>query len=84
MSENIGIVDSTHLLRRLPVSYPCIGEECLCTMSILVKIAEATLFFLETLAWLAIAYVAFMLVGGGALAWLAGLGHEGGDQAVEG
>ncbi len=43
-------------------------------MSTLVKIAEATLFFLETLAWLAIAYVAFMLVGGGALAWLAGIG----------
>ncbi|MCT1691451.1 DUF2568 domain-containing protein [Brevibacterium sp. p3-SID960] len=43
-------------------------------MSTLVKLAEATLFFLETLAWLAIAYVAFMLVGGGALGWLAGIG----------
>ena len=38
MSENIGIVDSTHLLRRLPVSYPCIGEECLCSQFLVCRL----------------------------------------------
>lgn len=43
-------------------------------MSSLVKFAEATLFFLETLAWLTVAYVAFVLVGGGLFSWLAAVG----------